>query len=377
MPTALRLNVKAVKVPCALLRTKKLTKSDKSLWIRLRVDEFHPRRRSQASRKLAKRTRLARATVISGLRRATSAGWLVAAPDRIRGRKRWKTACPERPGGFVRIPVDLVRDVERVRPREILFYGYLQMLPSFNGLAGEFTWAELCKFTGLDMRTVKRSVRTLAETSWIDITQKDRFAPIRYRLQHADESRMAETARRIEKRLDRSQSVGEAIMHEALSLIVATDKCQEGARPDFLVNPATGEKLELDRYYPNHNVAFEFNGRQHYSPTQRFSRKDVLAQRKRDGLKRHICRRNAIEVIVVQAQDLTITKLLKKVGDLLPRRSLRIFKRTIRHLNQRAKGYQKAAWDAERAREIGNRRDRHRAAPRNLAGNGVKTHSMQ
>ena len=331
----LRSNIPAILVPLALLLSKKLTPAAKFLWIRLRLEEHRRRRRSHATRKLAKRTGLARSTVILALRQASDEGWLVpeVGPG---GRKRWKTACPVQGGsGFVKIPVDLIRDSETMRPQEIVCYGILQAVPSFNGTTGMFKWAELRRLTGWHLKTVKRAVRALARELWIGLAQKNRLAPIRYRLQHADEARLDLVRRRLEERM----FIGEAIMQEVLSLIAATDQCQERARPDFLVNPATGEKMELDRYYPLNHVAFEFNGSQHYVASGRFSKEEVSAQRKRDALKRQICKREKIKLVIIHAEDLKVNRLLKKVGDSLPKRSLRILKQTIKYLNRCAEGY--------------------------------------
>ena len=377
----LRPTIDAIEVPIALLFEKRLTPAAKRLWMRLALDEQHPRPRSRSSKKLAKRTGVARSTVFAARRRGVATGWLVPVRNRDSGRVWWRSACPAKGSGFVRIPVDLIRDIERIRPQEVLCYGFLQLVPSFNGLSGEFRWAELRRLTRLHMRTLRRAVRSLAEASWIDIKQKNRLAPIWYRLQHADEARLDETRRRLEDRTSRQtrNQVGEAIMHEALALIVGTDQCVEGARPDFLVNPATGERLELDRYYPKHHVAFEFNGPQHYVATDRFPKKVVEAQRRRDAVKRRICKRYGIDLVIVRAEDLGIATLLRKVGDRLPRRSLRIFRQTIRYLNKRAVRYRQAASEGkrhphkgivpEKGKESHQGRERHTAGK---AGDGIE-----
>ena len=109
-------------------------------------------------------------------------------------------------------------------------------------------------------------------------------------------------------------------MRSFLSLIADTKECEDGARPEFLVNPATGERLELDRYYPLHRAAFEFNGKQHYIATGPFSKREVAAQRKRDRLKQRICNEKNVKLVVVHAEDLTLRGMLRKVGALLPLR---------------------------------------------------------
>jgi len=103
-------------------------------------------------------------------------------------------------------------------------------------------------------------------------------------------------------------------------------------------------------------VAFEFNGKQHYEAGGRFTKEEVAAQKKRDELKRQICRQQGIRLVVVHAEDLTLKGMLKKleeVGDLLPRRSLRLYKRTIRYLDACGRRYQEAALKHEAAMKEG------------------------
>lgn len=75
------------------------------------------------------------------------------------------------------------------------------------------------------------------------------------------------------------------------------------ARPDFLNNPVTGGKanLELDCYNPTLAIAVEYNGRQHYEYTSYFHpNKDAFYnQRYRDDLKRRLCAEHGITLIEV------------------------------------------------------------------------------
>lgn len=343
-----RPDIRAIPVPCSLLQTRDLTPAGKFLWIRLRFDEMHPRPRSHHPKSLAMRTNLSRSTIYAALNRAVATGWLLPRDDSNSGQRRWKTTYPlQGDRKVVWIPVDLIRSSHAMRPQEILCYGLLQLTARFNGNAGEFKWAELHKLTGLHLRTVKRAVRALVKARWVCIQQMNRRAPIWFRLQHADEAYLEEVKRRLEGGHYSNSSIGELLMREKLSLIVATNICQDGARPEFLVNPATGERLELDRYYPLEHVAFEYNGSQHYVASDRFTKQEVAVQRKRDAIKRQICKRERISLVVVHAEDLTLKGMLKKIGDLLPKRLPRGLKRTIRYLNRCALGYQRAALSAD------------------------------
>lgn len=348
--TALSPLPSSVEVPFALLFSKELTPAAKFVWIRMRMDELRRRPWPHRARLLAKRTGLARSTVYEALRQGLSAGWLIKRTDSVTGKESWKTAWLARGQEDAKtqrrtraasamssawIPVELIRAAHALRPQAILCYAILQATLGSQRRAGSFKWAELRDLTGLDLRTIRRSVRALVEARWISIVQKNRRARIFFRLRHADDAYREEIASYLEK----AGYVGEAMMRSYLSLIADTNECEDGARPGFLVNPDTGERMELDRYYPVHRVAFEFNGKQHYVPTEQFTRQQVTAQRKRDRLKKRICEERGIKLVVVHAEDLSLTEMLKKVGNLLPRRALRGFRRTIQYLDFCAQRY--------------------------------------
>lgn len=72
-------------------------------------------------------------------------------------------------------------------------------------------------------------------------------------------------------------------------------------RPDFLINPETGRRLELDCYNPLLKIALEYNGEQHYRfiPYFHQSEKDFEKQVQRDELKKKLCEENGIKLITV------------------------------------------------------------------------------
>ncbi len=340
MVARVQLKLRTIDVPLALLLSRALTPAAKLLWIRLRFDATHKRQRSQVPERLANRICLARSTVYEALKRAGASGWLAPYRDPSSGKRRWRPVYPALDDRtIVKIPVDLIRASHALRPQALLCYGLLQATSQFNGLAGYFKWAEFSQLTGLHLKTLKRAVRSLAEARWIAIAQENRIAPIWFRLQHADQAYKEE----VKRRLERSKYRGEALMRAHLSLIADTRECEDGARPDFLENPASGERMELDRFYPVDRVAFEFNGRQHYVAAGPFSKQEVAAQRKRDALKRQICKHQEVALVVIHAEDLSLTTMRKKVGDKLPQRILRGFKQTIRYLKACSQSYRKVA----------------------------------
>lgn len=70
--------------------------------------------------------------------------------------------------------------------------------------------------------------------------------------------------------------------------------------PEWLVNPKTNYLLELDGYNKELNIAFEFNGNQHYDlDDYNKTEKELLYQNYRDGIKYKLCSENGVYLIVV------------------------------------------------------------------------------
>ena len=89
-------------------------------------------------------------------------------------------------------------------------------------------------------------------------------------------------------------------------------QCIDNYRPEWLTNPETGMPLELDRYYTlgERQVAFEFQGDQHYSD---------LIQKKRDATKIQLCKKHGVIMEWVGAFDLTWKQMTAKVRGSLGR----------------------------------------------------------
>ena len=247
-----------VKVPGPLLLDRQLAESAKLLWMLLQLDA-----RSDhapiSPRLLQARSGLTRPTVLRGLARLESAGWLPACPNDP------QTTAP----GCADLPGDLLID-NRVGVQARLLYGALHLTPGFQNRTGQFTYANLSGLTGVSPTTVKQALRALLDTGWLQVSQKSKFSPIHFTLRHPVAQRREGEVVEAGRRLEEASFVGEALMREYLSLIVDSDEYEDNATPGFLVNPYTGEGMQFDRYYPP-RVAFEFNGPQHYGPTARYA----------------------------------------------------------------------------------------------------------
>jgi hypothetical protein len=76
-------------------------------------------------------------------------------------------------------------------------------------------------------------------------------------------------------------------------------------RPDFLLNPETDQRLELDGYCDELGMAFEYQGKQHCrydddDPKKMHkSYKDFINQVRRDVYKREVCEKRGINLIII------------------------------------------------------------------------------
>lgn len=284
----------SVWVPVSLLSDSGLTASAKLLWI---AHLLHPDGRPGD---LEAATGLARNTILRFLPVV-------------------RNFSPASGGARVRLPTALIAD-RRVGAQARLLFGLLQTLPEFKAGRGWFTYAALGKLLHLNPDTVRRAIADLVGYGWIRTTQANRARPIRYVLGSPVERRAEVETALARRRLKRAGWGGEAIMQEYLSLLIDSDRFTDNARPGFLVNPLTGERLELDRFYPP-NLAFEFNGAQHYGETERFTQAEAEAQRLRDLIKAGICLYEGIQLVIIHEEDLSLESMRRRIGQALPLRN--------------------------------------------------------
>ena len=253
----------AIKVPATLLLDRELTSSAKLVWMLCRM---YPEASSPSASRLAAQ---------SGL-----------TPDTIRAALAQVAARPVFPGPVTSLPSPLLVD-PRLAPAAKVLYGILQ------NQNGAFTYPALSRLTGASPNTLKRAVAALVQAEWLETEQRSRIAPVRFTLRNpilAVQQRVVELARR---RLQHDPNKGESLMKEFLSLLVDSNEFEDNARPGFLINPKTGERLELDRFYTN-VAAFEYNGASHFGTTEQ-----ATDQQTRDMVKVGICALRQIPVVVI------------------------------------------------------------------------------
>nr|QBK90545.1 MAG: restriction endonuclease [Pithovirus LCPAC104] len=95
------------------------------------------------------------------------------------------------------------------------------------------------------------------------------------------------------------ESKGEKLSRDIFQKIFSKDFVK--IRPDFLKNPKTGRNLELDGYCPELNIAFEYNGIQHYVFPNfcHKTEKEFLNQVENDSWKKDACDKAGVYLISI------------------------------------------------------------------------------
>ena len=75
----------------------------------------------------------------------------------------------------------------------------------------------------------------------------------------------------------------------------------KNVRPDWLINPITGRKLEIDCFNEELKIALEYNGVQHYKFPNGISKSkdEFKKQLDRDKFKERICKSRGIKFLIV------------------------------------------------------------------------------
>lgn len=304
-----------IQVPESLLYNRKITASAKVVWMVLELERLTSPNHPISITRLAALSGVSRPTVYKALRMLSNEGLHPYSPPPGVARREPRA----------RIPASLITDRE-IDPRAKVFYGILklqQAAPHQNTGSSntQFTFSSLANSTQLHRKTIARAVRALAAVNWLAFERSGRRRPATCRFKDPRHAQSEAEVERAKRRLEKAAFRGEALMREYLNLLVDSDQYEDDAKPGFLVNPLTDERLQFDRYYPP-AVAFEFNGPQHYGPTDLYSSEAAIKQRTRDLIKMGLCAERGITLVIVHPQDLNLVKMKEKIGNLLPLRDL-------------------------------------------------------
>lgn len=220
-----------------------------------------------------------------------------------------------------------------------LLYGRLQGVSHFEHQGGSFTYAALSRLTGSSDGALRRAVAELVATGWLSITQANRKSPLIFTLRNPVSAQLRARISSIKRKVRSARPRGEALLREFLTLMIALDQYEDNAAPDFLLNPYTGELMELDRYYPTVGVAVEFNGDQHYEETDLATFGETVKQVGRDAMKAFICKARGLELAIIRPEDLGLESIDQKLPGRLPRRDLQGMEPLVAALEAMASEY--------------------------------------
>ena len=113
------------------------------------------------------------------------------------------------------------------------------------------------------------------------------------------------------------RSKGENQMYEIVKNKFPSELVLRNERPSWLKNEK-GNNLELDVYFPNLELAFEYHGRQHkeYTPFFHNSFKDFERQNRNDEIKIRKCKLRGITLIIIWFDDpLSKSFINKKINE--------------------------------------------------------------
>lgn len=178
---------------------------------------------------------------------------------------------------------------------------------------------ELAELAGTYRDGARKQCKALEAAGWILMPRKPGMTPLIATAPRATQDAMVS---RLKDTRWESKHAGEFLMKAWLDLLIDSDNFVDNCRPSFLVNPATQKSLEYDRYY-REGVAFEYNGSQHYTPTQMFSNIDEIKKTQlRDNLKAGLSHRQGIKYVEIAENELSLDSMLVNIPSILPLRPI-------------------------------------------------------
>ena len=100
---------------------------------------------------------------------------------------------------------------------------------------------------------------------------------------------------------------------EILAEVLEGVPARENVSPDWLVNPHTGRRLQLDVFYPDLQMAVHFVGAQPAARRRRVSDQEAAEAAAREEARRDLCRRHGVALATI---DLTSTEPRRELDKL-------------------------------------------------------------
>lgn len=260
-------------------------------------------------------------TVRRNLRLLTEASILTVTPGRgARPSYFASDAIPK--SKAVPVSVNLLYD-SRLSPAAKLLYALLVSMRQREP-ALTLSQRDLAARLGMNSaKAVRVAITQLREGGWLRTARVKGRAGTVYEPYDPDLALRVTKAEFIQELIGRTRPKGEFILKKMLDELVLDETFQDNAKPGFLRNPLTGERMEFDRWYTEAAVAIEFQGIQHYRATADVTAKDVRAQQARDLMKLALATKKRIRLVTAHGGDLKFGRLKSMLKGLLPLRELR------------------------------------------------------
>lgn len=189
----------------------------------------------------------------------------------------------------------------------------------------------------LSRTTITRACKNLVSKGWLIFSKQGRT---KVPIPTAPARVQALVSQRLESRYNLANYKGEFLCKQYLTLLVSQRDYVDNARPDFLVFPMSGEPLEIDRYYPEEKVGVEFNGLQHYQPTEKYPEEEEFKHRRtRDVFKMGACFEQGVELVVITARDLSLERMRARIPSRLGKNEVDPNDGIVRCLERLSKQY--------------------------------------
>jgi hypothetical protein len=330
-----------VSVPLAILQDDRLTNADKRVWAIMRLDRKDKTISNVYSpTRLAERTHLHRGTIYHSLARLTAAGWY----EVVQGKPNAIINRSMKLGRWVNMPAELLI-CEDIQSNEVVMYGLLKEKEIRRKLSGKLTYRHLSEIAQFCVKTIRKAVKALEKANWLNTQErKSQMAPIEFTLDSPSAKYCQEQIALTKMRLNRPSGHGESIALAMVMLAAKPTRCDAGVRSNTLPSPETGEMMEVDIMLPEHHLAIEYNGTQHYAPTPFASAEDIAKQKRRDAAKASLVKKNMdSKMLILQAADLCVATVVEKLKGLVPLRDLRLYQPLVDFLNYVGRCYQDKA----------------------------------
>lgn len=93
---------------------------------------------------------------------------------------------------------------------------------------------------------------------------------------------------------------------------------QESVTPDWLVNPETGRRLKLDRFYPEAAIGFRLVGSTGKRKAPR-SEQELEEEARRDSIREQLCRNKGVTLIAIHVYESEPRDVLRDIRSALSR----------------------------------------------------------